>query len=334
MIQRYKLLGWLTVWLVIIAMSVWGLMAILFAPIRTRAIRIAAATIFVVIAAAAMILQRDETWGLLVAAFVVLFVWWQSIRPSNHRDWQPDMRLLARAELDGDKVTIRNIRNLDYRTDTDFTLRYYDRTFDLSQLSAVDLITVYWMGPSIAHVFLSFVFEDRDYLAVSIELRKKVGDEYSVIRGFFKNYEIIYVVADERDVIRLRTSIRKPEEQTYLYRTRITREDARNLFLAYMKRINRLNRKPKFYNTLTSNCTTNILIHTRGFHTRIPFSWKLMLSGYVDKFVYELGGLDDSRPFEELKRVSLINERAKAAGDSDDFSHLIRRGLPLMPEDL
>lgn len=334
MIQRYKLLGWLTVWLVIIAMSVWGLMAILFAPIRTRAIRIAAATIFVVIAAAAMILQRDETWGLLVAAFVVLFVWWQSIRPSNHRDWQPDMRLLARAELDGDKVTIRNIRNLDYRTDTDFTLRYYDRTFDLSQLSAVDLITVYWMGPSIAHVFLSFVFEDRDYLAVSIELRKKVGDEYSVIRGFFKNYEIIYVVADERDVIRLRTSIRKPEEQTYLYRTRITREDARNLFLAYMKRINRLNRKPKFYNTLTSNCTTNILIHTRGFHTRIPFSWKLMLSGYVDKFVYELGGLDDSQPFEELKRVSLINERAKAAGDSDDFSHLIRRGLPLMPEDL
>lgn len=334
MIQRYKLLGWLTVWLVIIAMSVWGLMAILFAPIRTRAIRIAAATIFVVIAAAAMILQRDETWGLLVAAFVVLFVWWQSIRPSNHRDWQPDMRLLARAEFDGDKVTIRNIRNLDYRTDTDFTLRYYDRTFDLSQLSAVDLITVYWMGPSIAHVFLSFVFEDRDYLAVSIELRKKVGDEYSVIRGFFKNYEIIYVVADERDVIRLRTSIRKPEEQTYLYRTRITREDARNLFLAYMKRINRLNRKPKFYNTLTSNCTTNILIHTRGFHTRIPFSWKLMLSGYVDKFVYELGGLDDSRPFEELKRVSLINERAKAAGDSDDFSHLIRRGLPLMPEDL
>lgn len=334
MIQRYKLLGWLTVWLVIIAMSVWGLMAILFAPIRTRAIRIAAATIFVVIAAAAMILQRDETWGLLVAAFVVFFVWWQSIRPSNHRDWQPDMRLLARAELDGDKVTIRNIRNLDYRTDTDFTLRYYDRTFDLSQLSAVDLITVYWMGPSIAHVFLSFVFEDRDYLAVSIELRKKVGDEYSVIRGFFKNYEIIYVVADERDVIRLRTSIRKPEEQTYLYRTRITREDARNLFLAYMKRINRLNRKPKFYNTLTSNCTTNILIHTRGFHTRIPFSWKLMLSGYVDKFVYELGGLDDSRPFEELKRVSLINERAKAAGDSDDFSHLIRRGLPLMPEDL
>lgn len=334
MIQRYKLLGWLTVWLVIIAMLVWGLMAILFAPIRTRAIRIAAATIFVVIAAAAMILQRDETWGLLVAAFVVLFVWWQSIRPSNHRDWQPDMRLLARAELDGDKVTIRNIRNLDYRTDTDFTLRYYDRTFDLSQLSAVDLITVYWMGPSIAHVFLSFVFEDRDYLAVSIELRKKVGDEYSVIRGFFKNYEIIYVVADERDVIRLRTSIRKPEEQTYLYRTRITREDARNLFLAYMKRINRLNRKPKFYNTLTSNCTTNILIHTRGFHTRIPFSWKLMLSGYVDKFVYELGGLDDSRPFEELKRESLINERAKAAGDSDDFSHLIRRGLPLMPEDL
>lgn len=333
MIQQYELLGWLSVWLVIIAMSVWGLMAILFAPIRTRAVRISAASVFVLVAASAMILQRDVTWGLFAGAFIVLIVWWQSIRPSNQRDWQPDMRLLARAEFDGDTVTIRNIRNLDYRTDTDFTLRYYDKTFDFKDLSAVDLITVYWMGPSVAHVFLSFVFEDRDYLAVSIELRKKVGDEYSVVRGFFKNYEIIYVVADERDVIRLRTSIRKPEEQTYLYRTRITREDARNLFLAYMKRINRLNRKPKFYNTLTSNCTTNILIHTRGFRTRIPFSWKLTLSGYVDEFVYGLGGLDDSMPFEELKRKSLINEWAKAAGDSADFSHIIRRGLPLMPED-
>lgn len=334
MAEQFGLPWWSLTWTVILPAAAWGGMAILFGPVSRQVVRIIAAAVYAAVAVAAMVIPAGETLVAFGAAFLILVFWWLGIRPSNDRDWQPDVARLATVDIDGDLITIHNVRNIEYRSETDFTLRYYEKTFDLGRLTAVDLITSYWMGPSIAHVFLSFVFEDRDYLAVSIELRKKVGDEYSVIRGFFRNYEITYVVADERDVIRLRTNIRKPEEQTYLYRTRITREDARNLFLAYIKRINRLNRKAKFYNTLTSNCTTNILIHTRGFRTRIPFSWKVMLSGYVDEFVYGLGGLDDSMPFEQLKRKSLINERAKAAGDSDDFSHIIRRGLPLMPEDM
>lgn len=334
MIEELELVGRSSARLVVLVTAIWGLLVVLFAPIKIQLLRYVAVALYVPLAASALILRSDAVLVVFGLAFAILLVWWLRIRPSNHRDWEPDMRILASAEIDGHLVTVRNIRNIEYRSNVDSTLRYYDRTFDLNDLSAVDLITVYWIGPSIAHVFLSFVFEDRDYLAVSIELRKKKGAEYSVISGFFRNYEIIYVVAAERDVIRLRTNIREPEEQTYLYRTNITREDARNLFLAYIERINQLAKRPEFYNTLTSNCTTNILIHTRGFRTRIPFSWKIMLSGYVDEFVYALGGLDDSLPFDELKRRSLINERAKAAGDADDFSHRIRRGLPSMPVEL
>ncbi|QQS48560.1 MAG: DUF4105 domain-containing protein [Acidobacteriota bacterium] len=325
--------GWLSAWPVVFLLAAWGLMAILFGPVSNRIVRIIAAAVYVAVAVAALVVPAVETLSALGAAFLIVIIWWLSIRPSNDRDWQPDVAIPATADIDGDLVTIHNVRNIEYRSDTDFTLRYYDKTYDLNRLSAVDLITSYWMGPAVAHVFISFVFEDRDYLAVSIELRKKLGDEYSVIKGFFRNYEICYVVADERDVIRLRTNIRKPEEQTYLYRTRIAKEDARNLFAAYLERINHLAEHPRFYNTLVSNCTTNILLHTRGFHTRIPLSWKIMLSGYVAEFVYALGGLDAGMPFEELKRRSLINARAREAGDAEDFSHRIRRGLPLMPGD-
>lgn len=324
----------LVIWLVMLGMAVWGLPAILYSPGKHTFRRVIAALIYGLIAISALVTINRLSVAVFIAAFVVLIFWWRTIKPSNDRDWQPDVAVLAMADVKGDLVTVHNVRNLNYRSETDFTLRYYDKTYDLRQLTSVDLISVYWMGPAIAHVFVSFVFEDRDYLAISIELRKKRGDVYSALKGLFKQYELCYVVADERDVIRLRTNFRKPEELTYLYRTHITRDDARNLFLAYIKRINHLAKHPRFYNTLASNCTTNILLHTRGFRTRVPFSWKVMLSGYVDSFAYDLGGLDDSIPFEELKRRSLINARAQMAGDAEDFSQRIRRGLPMMPDDM
>lgn len=322
---------WFLSWLIMLGMAAWGLLAISYSPGRHLIRRLIASLVYGLIAIYALVANSLLSVAVFIAAFVILIIWWRTIKPSNDRDWQRDVAVLATADVEGDLVTVHSVRNLDYRSETDFTLRYYDKTYDLGRLTAVDLMSVYWMGPAIAHVFLSFVFEDLDYLAISIELRKKRGDVYSALKGLFKQYELCYVVADERDVIRLRTNFREPTEQIYLYRTRITKEDARNLFLDYIERINHLAKHPRFYNTLTSNCTTNIRLHTRGFHARVPFSWKVMLSGYVDKFVYDLGGLDDSMPFEELKRRSLINARAQEAGDAEDFSHRIRRGLPLMP---
>jgi hypothetical protein len=251
------------------------------------------------------------------------------LRPSNNRDWQPDVAVLAFADIDGDRVTVHHIRNFDYRTETDYTPAYYDKTFELSKLESVDLFAVYWMGPKIAHTMLSFGFEGNEYLAVSIETRKEVGESYSTFRGFFRQYELYYVVADERDVVRLRTTFRKdPPEEVYLYRIQAPIENGRRLFLEYMRRVNALKEQPEFYNTLTTNCTTTIWVNSKINEDHLPFSWKLIFSGYVPEYLYEHGRLVTNQPFDELQKQSLINSRAQAADDSPDFSRLIREGLP------
>ena len=261
--------------------------------------------------------------------FAVLLGWWSGIEPSNDRDWQPDVARLAHAEIKGDLVTVRNVRNFAYRSETDYTPHYYDRTYDLGKLRSVDLIAVYWMGPAIAHTILSFGFEGGDQLAISIETRKERGETYSTTRGFFKQYELHYVVADERDVVRLRTSYRKdPPEDVYVYRLHGPLENGRRVFLQYMQRINDLQAKPEFYNTLIDNCTTGIWMNARINPGHVPLSWKVFASGYLPEYLHGVGMLAPGVPFAELQRLGYINPRARAAGDAEDFSRLIRVGLP------
>lgn len=275
--------------------------------------------------------SRPWRWrALLVFAAVVAVVvaWWGTLTPSNDRRWQPEVGRLPSATFQGDLVTVRSIRNFDYRTETDFTPRYYDRTFDLRRLDRVDLVAAYWMGPAIAHLFLSFGFGD-DHLAISIEARKEEGEGYSALGGFFRQYELIYVVADERDVIRLRTTYRKdPPEDVHLFRLHGSTENGRRLFLDYLAAINELTTRPRFYNTLTTNCTNVILMHTRVNPGHLPFSWKILLSGYAPEYVYDAGRFGRSLPFEQLKRRSHINAVARAADQAPDFSRRIRAGLP------
>jgi hypothetical protein len=251
------------------------------------------------------------------------------IPASNDRDWQPEVSVTPHAEINGDIVTIRGVRNFDYRTASDFTPRWEDRTYDLRKLDSADIIAVYWAGKAIAHVMLSFGFAGEDYLAVSIETRKEKGESYSTLAGFFRNYELYYVIADERDVIRVRTTYRQPQEDVYIYRVSGSRENLRRVFLEYLTSINELRDRPVFYNTLTTNCTTSILLHTRVNPESPPFSWKILLSGYVPDYLYELGRLDTTMPFAELEKVSRVNERAHAADQDPAFSQRIREGLPV-----
>jgi hypothetical protein len=261
-------------------------------------------------------------------ALAVVAGFWTTIRPSNERPWQPEVAVLADAAVDGERVTIRNVRNFDYRTETDFTPRYEDRTFDLRRLDRVDLVAVYWMGPAIAHLFLTFGFGD-DHVAISIEARKERGEGYSSLGGFFRQYELVYVVADERDVIRLRTNYRKdPPEDVYLFRLRAPAEHGRRVFLDYMRAIHALHQRPRFYNTLTTNCTNVILVHAQVNPGHLPFSWRLLLSGYAPAYIWEAGRLDGSLPFEELKARSRVNAVAQAADQAPDFSRRIRAALP------
>jgi uncharacterized protein DUF4105 len=242
----------------------------------------------------------------------------------------PEVSRLAYADVDGERITLHNIRNFDYRTETDFIPRWYDATFELPDLRSADLIACYWMGDAIAHVMVSFGFAHDRYIAVSIETRKERGETYSTIAGFFKQYELIYVVGDERDLIRVRTNYREPKEDVYVYRAQVPLENVRRLFLDYVRKMNELKDHPVFYNTLTTNCTTNILFHTHVNPGSPPLSWKVLLSGYVPQYAYELGRLDTSMPFEELRRRSRVNERAQAADRAADFSRRIRDGLPGM----
>jgi len=258
----------------------------------------------------------------------LIMVWWLNIKPSNDRNWQPDVAIIPYAIIQDNIVTIHNIRNLSYRTETDFDVHYYNKTFNLDTLDSVDLIAVYWMGDAIAHIMMSFGFQGKDFVAFSIETRKENGEGYSTIKGFFKQYELIYIAGDERDLIRVRTDYRNPQEDVYLYRIRFNRERGQKLFMEYIKQINAMKEKPVWYNTLTTNCTTNIIMHIKTFSDRIRYNWKILLSGYTPLYAYERGALDTSLPFAELRRRSHVNPKAHVIGNDVEFSRKIRDGIP------
>jgi hypothetical protein len=324
----FRLLGWTLTVLVLTAITGWEILAVYYSNLPDG-LRLPGAIGIALFSLGTLLLVRPAGRSILIflCGFAMVVIWFLSIPPSNSRDWQQDVSRLSWADIDGDRITVHNIRNFDYRSETDYTPAYYDKQFYLSKLQGVDVIAVYWMGPAIAHVFLSFDFTGNDHLAISIEARKTKGQGYSTVKGFFRQYELYYVVADERDVIRLRTNYRHdPPEQVYVYRAQGSIENGRRLFLEYMTRINALKTTPEFYNSLTTNCTTNIWLNTRVNPDHLPFSWKILLSGYVPQYLYETGRLDRSIPFSELEKRAHINVRAHAADKAADFSQRIREG--------
>jgi hypothetical protein len=320
------------------AATAWGALAIYYSNLPGEGLRKILAAVFAAFGIAMLgwyLLSAKPARPIITFSvlFLLLVAWWSTIPPRQDRDWAPEYAKLAYATFNGNLVTIHNIRNFDYRTETDFTPRYYDKTFDVSKLDSVDVIASYWMGDAIAHIFLSFGFSGKDFIAISIETRRQRHQGYSTIAGFFKQYELFYVLADERDLIRLRTNYRKdPPEDVYLYRTRAPAANARRLFLDYIREINSLAEKPEFYNALTTNCTTSILTHTHVNQAGLPLSWKVLLSGYVPQYLYERAAIDTSLPFDELKRRSHVNAAAQAADQQSDFSQRIRVGLPNPPK--
>jgi len=264
--------------------------------------------------------------GITAGAFLLVLAWWFTLRPSNDREWQPDVAALAYADVRGNRVTVHNVRNCDYRTEADFDARYYDRTFRLDRLRSADLFMVYWGSPLIAHTMVSFGFDGGDYLCFSIETRKQKGETYSAVRGLFRQYELIYVAADERDIVRLRTNYRQGEE-VYLFRINGSPVQARALFLDYVRRLNQLRKKPEWYNALTDNCTTSIRAQ-RAASDRAPWDWRMLANGHGDQLLYERGLIATNLPLAELKDRAHINARARAAERDPDFSRLIRQGVP------
>ncbi|MBY0280496.1 DUF4105 domain-containing protein [Candidatus Binatia bacterium] len=266
----------------------------------------------------------------LAVPFVLFAAFYATVRPSNDRDWSPEVAHPPTGEVRGDTLTLKNVRDFRYRSESDFTERWETRTYDLSAIEGADLFLSYWGSPLIAHTIVAWDFASSPPLAISIETRKEKGEQYSAIRGFFREYELYYVAADERDLIGLRTNHRN--EDVYLYRVRMSPAAARDLLLDYVKTMNDLAEHPRWYNAAIDNCTTGIRVHVQHIGSVNPWDWRILVNGYGDQLLYERGNIATDLPFDVLKRRSNVVAPAQAAGDAPDFSARIREGLPPRPE--
>ncbi len=310
------------VWLAGSCLALWAFGALWFDAAPAAAWAFAAA-----LGSTLLVLRRTgRAWFVPFAGFAAVLVWWLALAPSNDRNWAPEYARLPHATIEGDKVTLTNVRNFDYPPGSAEIPRWETRTFNLSDVTALDLAINYWGSPWIAHPIVIFRFHNAPPLAFSIETRREEGEEYSALAGFFRQYELIVLAGNERDLLGVRTCHRHGED-VYLYATTATPERARARLLEYLEAINSLHRQPRWYNAVTSNCTTAIRGMTSG--PKMPFDWRMLINGKGDEMLYERGLLrTGGLPFHDLKGKAWINPAAKEAFAGDDFSGGIRRGRP------
>jgi hypothetical protein len=316
------------IYISVLVALLWSLLIVLFGPwslsMTIRSGLVAGILIFQTV----LLYYKRSKKNVFIALIpiLIIFYFFYTLKPSLESNWQADVGRLPEAHISGDLLKVKNIRNFKYRSENDYDVNYYDQEYDLTKIAGVDLLLTYWGDPKIAHVMLTFRFTDKKYLTISIEARKQIGEEYSAVKGFFRNYELIYVVADEEDVVKLRTNYRK--EHVYLYHLVTPPERARLLLESYLKKIKKLSKKPEFYNAFNDNCTTNVYLHFKSFQKAINFSYKVLLSGYLAEYIYGYKGIYTGMPFSELEKVSYINPKAELIKDGEKFSEKIREGLP------
>lgn len=322
-------LGRMLLNLAVLFLITWCSLVLLYSNLpwpRGRVIMAAAFAIFGVMAC--WVLGNRKWRWVFVGGFTLVVIWYASIPPSNDRTWRAEVERTSRAIIDGDRVRLLNYRNFNYRSRDDFDARYEEREVALSHLDSLDLLVSYWMTGPVAHTFLSFNFDDGSLpVCISIETRPEIGEGFDPLASMFKQFELVYVVGDERDLVGVRANHRS--EDVYLYRIRAPREAAQALFRVYLDRINSIADNPEWYHLLKNNCTLNVIRYSRkigGRHQRLEI--RHFLNGLIDYYLYRLGILDASLGFNELRRQSNINEAARAAGEGENFSERIRRRLP------
>jgi hypothetical protein len=325
-------LGVLLFWVVILGWTAWAFGALWFdCPVAVPGHALALIYLVMVLVLLTLWVRGRRTGVLGVVALTALVtLWWSLLKPSNQRDWQSDVSREPWAEVNGDLVTIHNVRNFDYRSEDrtgESNPRWETRTVRLSQLTGLDAFLNFWGVSWMAHPILSFQFQDAPPVAISIETRKEKGEAYSALGGLYRWYELVYIVGDERDLIRVRTNYRTGED-VYLYRTTMPREEIRERFLEYIRSMNELHAHPRWYNAITANCTTSIRSQ-RSIAARTPWDLRILLNGGIDEMFYERGLLvTEGLSFTELRRRAHINAAAKASDQDPEFSRRIRTGIP------
>ncbi|MGC2052497.1 MAG: DUF4105 domain-containing protein [Pseudolabrys sp.] len=302
-------------------------MAIYYSNLPWSGLRLGAAVCFAAVAIWVVWISRLPRKSLIFFALCLgVIVWWILIPPSHDRPWRPDVAVMPRVVVDGDRVRITGVRDFDYRSVNDFNVHYEDREVQLSHLTGLDFFVSYWSEGLVGHTFLSFIFDNAPPLSISIETRPEVGEGFNPIASLFKQFELIYVVGNERDLVRVRTNYRK--ETVYLYRLNSSPEQVRRLLLVYLERINELADRPEFYHLLSNSCTINIIRYANAAGRAGSFDIRHLLNGLIDSYLYHSGRVDTTLPFDELRRRSLINAVAQAADNAPDFSERIRASLP------
>jgi hypothetical protein len=303
----------------------WATLATLYSPVPHGGVRAALALAFFALGLAALFIRPSKTgFRVFAAATLVTTAAWSLKQPSHDRDWITDLSKLPTASINGDRVTLHQVRDFDHHSKTQATPRWIERSVLLSELESVDLFVSHWGSDLVAHTFVSFNFTNAEPICISIEARHEKGESYSPVASCFKESELIYVVGSERDLVGSRTLFRG--EEVYLYRINAGPIGLRRLFLTYLERLNRLSRQPEFYHLLSNNCTVNIRNHAAGSNDN-AFDLRVLLNGLVAAHVYDLGLIDTSLPFRELRGLSRINQAAVDAAGSPDFSDKIRRHL-------
>ena len=313
----------------IVLSCVWGGMALWFQLPWPIPARVALIAVWAGLAAVLLWLLWSGHYGLGLLGYGVLFallmLWWGRLEPSHDREWADDLAYITQGEISGEQAVLHNVRNFHWRTAEDYDVRWESRSYDLSRLRSVDLITSEWGMPGIAHILVSFGFGDGEFITFTVEIRRERQEVFSAIGGFFKQFELNVLASDERDAVRVRTNVRG--EDAHIYRIEMPEEAMRALFAAYVEEANQLAVEPRFYHTVTANCTIIVYKMMEQIVDGLPMDARLLLSAYLPSYIQNVGGLVDA-PLEVLKARGNFTQRAREAGDDPDFSRVIRRGVP------
>lgn len=314
----------------------WGSLAIFFVCPDPEWLKILAATLFATLLPVAFLFTRSFFKGLVLSlVFLAGFsAWWQNLQPTHKKEWAADVAQVATGEIHDNKLTMHNVRNFSYIVDEIYDEkweteeRWETLDYNLDNIQGLDLFLSYCASEHIAHAILSWDFGHDQHLAISIEPRKDTSQEYSAIKGFFKQFELSYVAANEKDIIRLRTNFKK--ERVYAYSLQVSKEQAKALLQDYVKKMNNLAAKPAFYDALTRNYTTANYLHTKTINSASPppMDWKIFASGHLDELLYEKGILSQRLPFATLRQQSRIDQRMQAYGE-EHYSRILRYDLPM-----
>ncbi|WP_413991655.1 DUF4105 domain-containing protein [Labrys okinawensis] len=325
----FSIAGHMILALFVALTAFWGTLALWYRLPFGEIARYSIPALWVVLALVALRGCAFSRWRQLIpyaVALAALLVWWQTIGPRSDKDWSPDVARQYTSTMEGSTVRVTNVRDFEWRSDTDFTQHWEERSYDLDTITRVDLFTSTWGNPAIAHTMISFGFADGRYLAFSVEVRRQKGEAYSAVSGLFKQNELVAIAADERDVIRVRSNVRGEDVQIFNLRTSPAR--AREALVYFLSMGNRLARQPRFYNTATTNCTTVPFYLARKLNPTLPLDWRVLVSGYLPDYLYDIGALTHQVSLSELRDKGRITERAKAADQSANFSQAIRESVP------